>query len=95
MYIGLYYKISKRITTCLHPTNLGEKDLDILLINVSKHLTVTSTWSRYYYAIGHVNNIPTMQFFTGISQNTQSKSYMLSLTGCAWDFQNNVLWDTH
>ena len=24
--------------------------------------------------IGHVNNIPTMQFFIGISRNTQSKS---------------------
>ena len=45
--------------------------------------------------IGHVNNIPTMHFFTGISRNTQSKSYMLSLTECVWDFQNNALWDTH
>ena len=34
------------------------------------------------------NNIPTMQFFTGISRNTQSKSYMLSLTECVWEFQN-------
>ena len=34
-----------------------------------------------------------MQFFTGILQNTQSnsKSYMLSLTECVWDFQNNAL----
>ena len=30
--------------------------------------------------IGHVNNIPTMQFLTGISGNPQSKLYMLSLT---------------
>ena len=45
--------------------------------------------------MGHVNNIPTMQLFIGISRNTQSKSYMLSLTGCVWDFQNNALWDTH
>ena len=28
-----------------------------------------------------------MQFFCGISRNTQSKSYMLSLTKCVWDFQ--------
>ena len=35
------------------------------------------------------NNIPT------ISRNTQSKSYMLSLTECVWEFQNNALWDTH
>ena len=45
--------------------------------------------------IGCVNNIPTIQFFTRISRNTQSKSYMLSLTDCVWDFQNNVLWDTY
>ena len=45
--------------------------------------------------IGHVNNIPTIQFFAKISRNTQSKSFMLSLTGCIWDFQNNALWDTH
>ena len=43
--------------------------------------------------IGHVTNIPTMQFFTRISRNTQSKlKYMLSLTDCVWDFQNNALW---
>ena len=42
--------------------------------------------------MGHVNNIPTIQYFTGISRNTQSKLYMLSLTECVWDFQNNVLW---
>ena len=46
-------------------------------------------------AIGHVNNIPTMQFLSGISRNTQSKSYMLSLTECVWNFQNNALWETH
>ena len=46
-------------------------------------------------AKGHVNNIPTMQFLTGISRNIQSKLYMLSLTECNWDSQNNALWDTH
>ena len=46
--------------------------------------------------IGHVNNIPTMHFFNGISRNTQSKSYiMLSLTECVWEFRNNALLDTH
>ena len=44
--------------------------------------------------IGHVNNIPKMQSFTGISRNTQSKSYMLSLTECIWDFQDKALLDT-
>ena len=43
----------------------------------------------------HVNNIPTMQFFTGIFKITQSKSYVLSLNGCVWKFQNNALWDTY
>ena len=36
--------------------------------------------------LGHVNNIPTMQFFTAISRNTSSKSLMLSLTEGIWDF---------
>ena len=45
--------------------------------------------------IGHVNNIPTMQIFTGISTNTQSKSDMLSfMTECFWEFRNIELWDT-
>ena len=44
--------------------------------------------------IGHVNNIPSMQFFTRISWYTRSKSYMLSLTECVWEFRNNALWDT-
>ena len=30
-----------------------------------------------WISIGHVNNIPKMQFFTGNSRYTQSKSYML------------------
>ena len=45
--------------------------------------------------IGHVNNIPTMRFFNGISRNTYSKSYMLSLTEWVQAFQCNALWDTH
>ena len=44
--------------------------------------------------IGHVINIPSMQLLTGISRNTQSNSYMLSLTECVWEFRNNALWDT-
>ena len=45
------------------------------------------------HSVGHVNNIPRMQFFIGISRNTQNQ--MLSLTDCVWNFQNNALWDTH
>ena len=47
----------------------------------------------FVFLIGHVNNIPTMQFLTGIPQNTQSKSYMQSLTESAWESENNALWD--
>ena len=47
-------------------------------------------WNHSNILIGRVNNIPTMQFFTGISRNTQSKSYMLSLTECVWDFQRKL-----
>mgnify|MGYP001801283614 CR=1 FL=1 len=42
------------------------------------------------HAIGHVKNVPTMQLFTGISRNTQSKSNMLSLSECVWEFRNNA-----
>ena len=44
--------------------------------------------------IGHGANIPTRQFSIEISRNIQSKSYMVSVTECCWDFQNNALWDT-
>ena len=40
--------------------------------------------------IGHVNNIPTMQFFIGISRTTLSEYYMLLLTECVWGFRNNA-----
>ena len=49
-------------------------------------LDLKFTWGRAF-----ASNIPTMQFFTGICRNTKSKSYMLSLTGCFLEFQNNVL----
>ena len=46
-------------------------------------------------SIGLVNNIPTMLFFTGISRNTLTKSYMLLLTECVWDSQIMHVSDTH
>ena len=36
-----------------------------------------------------------MQFFTGISRITHSKSHMPSLTESIWKFRNDELWDTH
>ena len=41
--------------------------------------------------IGHVNDIPVMQVFTGVFRNTQSKSYTLSLTECVRKFRFNAL----
>ena len=38
---------------------------------------------------------PRCNFPLGFPENTQSESYMLSLTECVLDFQNNALWDTH
>ena len=68
---------------------------------ISTRLIIVGLYSCCYCTynvvpIGHVNNIPAIQFFTGISRNVQSKSYtMLTLMECVWDFQNNALWDTH
>ena len=53
-------------------------------------------------SLEHINNIPVTQCFTGISRNTQSKSYILSLTECVWNFQImhqgiliNILWSAY
>ena len=35
--------------------------------------SIHKNYQRRTLIIGHVNNVPTMQFFTGISRNTQSK----------------------
>ena len=65
-----------------------------LPVNLERNLTgvleLVSGEAHAYSKIGHVNDIPTMQFFTGISRNTQSNSYMSSLTECVWEFQNNA-----
>ena len=58
---------------------------------------VAQNWNQQVAIVeanGACYNIPTMQFFTGISRNTQSKSSMLSLTECVWNFQNDAFWDT-
>ena len=36
-----------------------------------------------------------MQFFMEFPDDTQSKSYMLTLTVYVWEFQNNAFWDIH
>ena len=53
--------------------------------NVSDELTLIQQ------EIEHVNKNPTVQFFTEISRNTQSKSFTLSLTECVWELRNNAL----
>ena len=45
--------------------------------------------------MGHVNNIPTMQFRSVIPSNAHSKwCNMTSLTESVWEFRNEALWDT-
>ena len=68
--------------------------IPIILIHVY-NITLRIVFTFVPIIIRHVNNIPTMQLFTGISRNNQSKSYMLPLTECVWEFRNNALWDTH
>ena len=46
--------------------------------------------------IAHVNNIPTMQFFTGISRNTQSKCYHCpSVSGNSEIMHCGILYNMH
>ena len=40
---------------------------------ISSHVIKEHRINTSSITIGHVNNIPTLQFFTGISRNTQSK----------------------
>ena len=48
-------------------------------------------------SLGHVNNIPTMQFSLEFPAVTHSKSgkILKSLTMCVREFQNDALWDAH
>ena len=71
-----------------------------IVLRHSHMLVLHVQWGLIYLHIpvidlGHFNNIPAMQFFTGISRHTQSKSCRLSLTQCVWEFRNNALWATH
>ena len=59
---------------------------------VSSSLSVQSM--SVLAGIGHIHNIPTMKFFTGISRKIHSKLYMLTLTAYVWDIRNNALMDT-
>ena len=71
---------------------------DSYIVGTTKNCIISgadmSTPNVITQVIGHVNNNPTMQLITGITRNTQSKSYTLSLTECVWEFRNNALWDT-
>ena len=44
--------------------------------------------------IWRINEYPATHYFTGISRNTQSKSYMLSLAERVWEFRSHALRDT-
>ena len=73
------------------------RKFQIISNNAKKNIWLAARYRNSHLAqtslIGHVNIIPSMQFFTGVSRNTQSKSYTLSLTECLWEFQNIALWD--
>ena len=72
--------------------NSNRKTCHILRLLTNKsHQDIHTLWS----AIGHVNNILTIQYRTRIPRNTQSISYTLSLAECVWEFWNNGLLDTH
>ena len=67
------------------------KTSKFLIIKPELKIKVTNQmYFAYAYGIqariGHASNIPKMQFFTGISINTQSKSFMPSLSECVWEF---------
>ena len=53
-----------------------------------------TTPEQWWILVGHVNNIPIMQLWGGIPRNTRSTSYVLSLTECEWELQNDALWET-
>ena len=59
------------------------------------HVYILTDWRS---RIGHVNNIPTMQFFIGIPRNTQSKSFIcynwLSVVGNSKTMHCGILINT-
>ena len=63
------------------------------MIKIDAHIatsqaTESSKWpTDAEEKIKHVENIPRMQLFTGISRDTQSKSYMLSSTSVPGNFE--------
>ena len=57
--------------------------------------SVPRKWNLLHTPIGHVKNIPTMQFFTGNFRYTWSKLNSVSLTECVWESPNNASWDTY
>ena len=69
----------------------------LFLLDRSSLFVSASLSEPSFFPIGHVNNIPTVQFFTEISRNTLPESYRLGyqFTEFVWDFHNGALWDTH
>ena len=83
----------------LYSTSCGDSSIKVLqsvIVDREQGEVRIKPFGYHAILIGQVSNIPTMQFFTGIARNTQSKqSYTLLLTECEWEFQNNALWDTY
>ena len=71
------------LVVCLFTASLGPALPLAAPFTPAACLTAACTFlSTNTNVIGHVNEYPRMQFFTGISRNAQSKSFMLSLTDC-------------
>ena len=56
----------------------GGQSLSIGSRNLTKHVSINNVIVNYIC----LRHSPTMQFFTRISRNTQSKSYMLAIIDC-------------
>ena len=95
VHIWHYFSYTVQILVSLEwSPSLNQCIIFIFINYISKHCIECWWLETCQVSVEHVNNIPTMQVFTEISRNTQSKSYMLSLTECIWEFPNNALWDT-
>ena len=65
-----------RATQLLYSTSCGDSSIKILqsvIVDREQGEVRIQPYDYQMVLIGHVNNIPTMQFLTGISSNTQSR----------------------
>ena len=86
-YLVLFLTVSTLLQLNNHKDYIRGDNSDVVPTDTQKN-TVYAVAQKYgvssleALSIGHVHNIPTMQFFTRISGNIQSKSYVLSFAEC-------------